>query len=213
MNKNKEMIVGLVLLAILFGMIYWGYRELLISYENFEFSNITLSTILDRQTQQIWDYEYTIDVVSKRLAQAEALIVEYKKENRKLREKIDLLDVMDDLQGNIQRLKDENRRVLKELESLRKNEQREKKLLDKKITSIQEGRKLIAKHRRKLQHLIQDINQQIHEIRNAEQKERDRIESELGNNGYLMRDGRDCSTTRTYDMINGSVKIDVKFLP
>lgn len=171
-----------------FGLAIWGYVEFSTKYEQVKISNAKIQSLLEQQTQQATNYARELELYKENLHKTEELLSKVQDENNKLREKLVLLDKLDELQETVERLKEKNALMINHMSSARKQEPD----FNKSIQNVTEGRKILSKYG----HYISDIKNRIAVIRREErrqtiarQKEEDRLKLLAGNNGYMIRDG------------------------
>lgn len=201
---------GIGLLLIMSFLLYWVLQEVSTNYRRMELSNKLLSHLLGHQTTLAREYEYKSRMLSQKLDQAQVLITQYREENLQLQQKVQLLDQLDDLQNTILQLKEENDLVREQLEEMKKGP------AVGKLKSFKEGKSLVAEYRKR----IKEVGRQVHLLKKdmyqqrvSDLKEVDRIESMLGNKGYLVRDGQAYSQSVVFPIDQRNVNIDVKFVP
>lgn len=179
---------GAVILLLTFGLAMWGYVEFSTKYEQVRISNAKIQSLLEAQTEQATNYARELELYKENLHKTEELLSKVQDENNKLREKLVLLDKLEELQQTVARLQEKNALMINHMSSARKQEPD----FNKSIQNVAEGRKILSKYG----HYISDIKNRIAVIRREEhrqtiarQKEEDRLKLLAGNNGYMIRDG------------------------
>ena len=107
------------------------------------------------------------------------------------------------LENMINTFKKKNRQLDADLQVVRK----ELSLFQPEVSDTEEGRAKIMRfkdHIRMVKKNMNILKEQALEVKIAAQKERDRLEMLYGNNGYLVKDGKDLSQKRK------GAKVDIK---
>ncbi len=107
------------------------------------------------------------------------------------------------LETMLQAFKKKNKQLDVDLQMVRK----ELSLFQPDIADTKEGREKVLRFKNQIRLVKKNmgvLKQQVQEMKIAAQKERDRLEMLYGNNGYMMKDGRDQSLKRQ------GAKVDIK---
>jgi len=210
-KKKKTPLAGIGFLFILAALLFWMFQQIWYNERNMKLSTTLLDQLMDYQTGLTRVYEHRTDLLGKQLDQSRAETEKYKKENQQLRQKVVLMDQIDKLQDTIGSLQTENRRIQDEMRALDKKKTMG---LPQKIRSLKEGKSLIVRYKRtihKVKQLIHQFKRDRYRQRLDDQKEVDRIESMLGNAGYLVKDGHLCAKPKAAP--KPRIDVDVKFVP
>lgn len=210
-QKPKYIFLRMALVFILVGVFIWSYALFKQNYEKVQLSHKMVEALLENETALAKQYAGQLGLMQENLDRTETFLKDIKAENMKLKEKIKLLDQLNDMQQELGRLRNENQEIQEQM--LRVSAQDQSGFAFK---TIEKGKSLIRDLRKKLR----GVRERIHFIKKenakkkiAAQEEVDRNESLLGNNGYLIKDGQlmpmdmpDVTTTV------GGPKVNVKFL-
>ncbi len=107
------------------------------------------------------------------------------------------------LETMIQAFKNKNRQLDKDLQMVRK----ELSSFQPDIADTKEGREKVLRFKNQIRLVKKNmgvLKQQVQEMKIAAQKERDRLEMLYGNNGYMVKDGKNQSLKRQ------GAKVDIK---
>lgn len=194
-------------LVVLLGLVIWSFELYRMNYESMESSNRILMGILDDQTAVTQSYIKELTSIRKNLTQTEQLLARVQEENKRLNQQVELAGEFSQLQKSIADLKAENAQILADI-SLMKKENGD-------FNSVGEGRDIIAKFRQKIHNVKVRIGEIKHNTaleRVLAQKEKDKLESLLGNNGFLVKNGEALPVNpRTADR-SKDIKVDVTFV-
>lgn len=175
------------------------------NYRSYVHQYKVTKTQLDETTARLAVVTQQLDQVTTELNQTRAMysdsqnmLAEVQKENASLKEEIGNLEALrgaasaaqvDQLNATIAQLKDENLKYAGQIDQL-KTEMRE---LQVNVTTIKEGSTWLGKLRDKIREVkmkMRSLKQQAHFAKVKAQQEHDRIAAEIGNSGYLMKDGK-----------------------
>ncbi len=208
---SRRTIIRIVLLAVLMGTWFWLYWQLSLNYQIVTQSNVISESLLEDQALLARAKAKELSLVRENLRETEYLLGKLRQENEKLRQKIVLLDQVADLKETIDRLKEKNAMLINHIASVKEREPD----FDKTVKTTEDGRSLLQKYRGyiyEVKQRIRDIRRKEHEQKVAIQKEQDRIESMIGNNGYMVRNGENISIENRNSLANSSIKVDVQFV-
>ena len=180
---------GVVVLLIFAGLAVWGYVEFSTKYQELKISNDRIRRLLEKQTEQTLNYARELELYKENLAKTETLLTKVQEENNQLREKLVLLDKLQELEDTVARLKEKNTLMINHLSSLQKQEPD----FRKSIQTMEEGRKVLSKYSKYIGDIkdrLSVIKRDEHRQEMARKKEDDRVKLLAGNNGYMIRDGQ-----------------------
>jgi hypothetical protein len=210
-KNNIFSALGILLLVAMSGLFYWTYNQLMASNESIQNSNRVYQKVLDdslainrANVRELKDFK-------ERLQMTESLLAKMKEENDKLREKLVLLNKVAELESDIARLKERNSQILNQMSQMEwKSPYREQRL-----KSVGEAKALLAEYADKLRL----VKTRIRDIKGAERQkqilaleEADKMKMVLGNNGYLVRDGKIMPAALASPAESQKVKVDVTFV-
>jgi len=210
-SNNKRIILRVTLLSVLVALFSWSYYQFSVSYNNIELSNRMIEALLHKKTALADKYARDLGLAKENLVQTEAFLKKVQEENDKLREKIKLLDKMAELEKTIARLKEKNALIINQMTS----PQRDSTSPEKRFKTIEEGKAIIQDYQEmisKVKKKIKTLKKEEYEKKVAAQKEIDRIQTLLGNNGYWVRDGKLSPPDMPQPNANQNIKIDVEFV-
>jgi len=212
-NKRSSLysIIGAALLIVMMALVAWTYKQFMISYQDVQTSNQVYQNVLDSAMALNRENVKELNEFRTRLQSTESLLAKVKEENDKLREKLVLLDKMAELQDDISRLKERNVQILNQMSQMEwKSPYREQRL-----KTVEEAKALMVEYGEKL-HLVKA---RIHDIKSADRqkfiasrKEEDKMQSLLGNNGYLVRNGKISASGIADTSAEQKIKVDVTFV-
>jgi len=208
---GRRTVVRIVLLAALMGTWFWLYWQLSLNYQIVTQSNSISESLLEDQALLARAKAKEVALVRENLRESEFLLSKLQVENEKLRKKIDLLGQVSDLRATIDRLKEKNVMLINHIASVKETDPN----FDETVKTIEDGQSLLGKYKgyiREVKQRIRNFRKKEQEQKIAIQKEQDRIESMLGNNGYLVRNGENISTENKKSLANSSIKVDVQFV-
>ncbi|MEW5895014.1 MAG: hypothetical protein AB1650_04580 [Candidatus Omnitrophota bacterium] len=215
-RKPKYVILRMSLVAILVSLFFWSYFMFSENYERVELSQKMVAALLDDETELARKYARELGLVQANLERTELFLADIKMENMKLKEKIRLLDELNEMERQIGSLKDENVLIKEEMLkiSLEKNKL-EKQQKFASFDTLEEGKGFIFQFKQKIREVKQRIaflKKEEYKKKVAFQQEIDRNESLLGNNGYLVKDGKPMPMGLPEVMMTRDVKVNVEFV-
>ncbi len=119
----------------------------------------------------------------------EIVLEKVKKENVQLRDKIQLMDEIAQLQDSIAELKHKNSQLVEKEAQVQKGREEDRVMS---WNSLEEARAALTKERLRIQSVkerIEILTSQEKDEKVAVQQELDKIQSHMGNKGYLVREG------------------------
>ena len=205
----------MTLIFILVGIFVWSYIQFFANYKKVELSRKMIEALLENKTDLAKDYAKQLGFVQENLDRTEDFLKDIKDENMKLREKIKLLDQLNDMEREIGRLREENVLIHKQMVEA-SYEFTSDDTAGFKFDTIEKGRLLIKKFKQKFRGIkerIHFLKEKEHKTKVAIQKEVDRKELLLGNNGYLMKDGQPMPVSMPdVENLPDDIKVKVKFV-
>lgn len=217
-RKPMRLWMRVSLLFILTSMFFWAYNQFMISYRTITLSSEMVEALLLNKTELAGQYAEELGLTKEHLTQTGLFLDKLSEENEKLRDKIKLLDTVAKLEDMIGQLKEENALIIEEMVEIEKRYKKRTEVLSS--TDIEETEtggtaELLSKYRKKLvkiKNKIREFKNTIRQERIAKQKERDRKESLLGNNGYFVRGGKSRVGSTNFPSNNLDIRINVKFV-
>ncbi len=208
-------LIGLIFLGVLSGLLIWLLHQTWFNYKNMTLSARLMDQLLEYQAGLTRVHEYRSGMFKDQLEETRELVEKYRAENQQLLKRIQLQDEVTGLRQVIERLKEENKFIREQMDSLRVG-RAEIPVEVPQVRSLKEARALIRgkkKEIRKIKLQIHSLKLDMVQQRIADQKEVDRVETMLGNHGYLVKDGEICSQAMALPQENPQVNIDVTFVP
>lgn len=191
-HKPKYIVLRMVLITILVGIFIWSYSLFSQNYARVELSHKMVEALFQNKTDLAKKYAEQLGLAEGNLDRTESFLKDIKVENMKLKEKVKLLDELNNMEREIGRLREENSQIHRQM--LEANYAATKKGEEKsQFNTIDEGKSLITKFKKKFRAVkdrIRVLKKKERAKKVAIQKEIDRKESLLGNNGYLIRGGQ-----------------------
>jgi len=214
--SKRFSIIGVSSLAILAGLLIWLSYQTWFNYKDMKLSATLMDQLLEYQAGLTRVHEHRSVMFKTQLEQTRELVEKYRDENQRLLERVQLQDEVAELQRMVERLKEENQLIREQMESLRQDQPATTVTRAEQVRSLKEAKTLI---RGKKQEILK-IKVQIHNLKRDmvqqrlnDLKEVDRVESLIGNHGYLVKDGKNCSQQMALTEGNPQVNIDVTFVP
>jgi chromosome segregation ATPase len=193
-----------------------NYRSYVKQYKDTKVQLEETTRKLEAVTQQLNDVTAELNTTKTLLAQTQTMLTQATSENSKLKEDIQGLDGLKategaqnvvDLEARVAALKSKNAEAGNELNSLKT----QLRAFQADFSTMEEGRSLITLFQNKIRLVksrMRTIEQQAYFAKIAAQKERDRIASLNGNNGFLFHNGE----VKKPNATNKSFSIDVKMV-
>lgn len=204
-------VAGILLLAAMSVFFYWTYNQILASNESIQDSNRVYQKVLDDSLAINRANVRELNDFKARLQMTESLLAKVKEENDKLHEKLVLLNKVTELETDISRLKERNNQILNQMSQMEwKSPYREQRL-----KSVGEAKALLAEYADKLRLVktrIRDIKKDERQKQISAFEEEDKMKLVLGNNGYLVRNGKVTSATIPTSTDSKKIKVDVTFV-
>ena len=208
-------IVGMVFLGILAGFLVWLLYQTWFNYKNMRLSTTLMDQLLEYQSGLTRVHEHRSAMFKTQLDQTRDLVEKYRNENQQLLDRIQLQDEVVELQGMVESLQEENKLIRTQMSSLQLD-QPVAQVKVPQVRSLKEARNLIRGKKQEIKKIrlqIHNLKQEMVQQQIADQKEVDRIESLLGNHGYLVKEGKICSQRMALPEASQQVSIDVTIVP
>lgn len=209
-KNNKKLIIRGLLWCAMIALLAFSYRQLYFSYLVMEQSSRLSEMLLHKQTLLMQLKSEQVMLLKNDLKNTEVLVQQLQIENDQLRGQEKTIDKIVELEGEIIQLEEKNAQLEEQVASLKKQTPD----FNETVKNLQDGRKWLAEYSRwinKVKGRMQAIKKEQYVKDVAQQTEQDRVESLLGNNGYLVRNGqllpRDIPPAPTRE-----VKVDVQFV-
>lgn len=211
--RRTKSVIGTLLLAsavILSGFVIKQFVE---NYQSLSASQALLSETLDQQIALSRLYQQELATTKSVLADTQALLAKAQAENVNLSALVEELNQKNaEFQGRMADLEQKNTDLNGQLTVIRDR----LRLLEGDVRNMEEGRSVIQIYKqnlRKVKLKINEFKQEAHFAKVAAQKERDRIETMLGNNGFMVKDGKAVVRGETPAAAGKSrVDVDVQFM-
>jgi Tfp pilus assembly protein PilE len=199
--KGQNLWGLIVIAAILSGLSFWTYNEVANDYLSVERSNKMVAALLENQTQVVRNYSHQVNDFKMNLAKAEEKIAQVETENTDLKGKLAALENVSALEQRIAELEASNAQLKQDMELAAAAAKSREDELNMKLQefiaeldfkSVDEGRVILTKYKKKIREIksriktfqIEDRNEEIAAFRSQ-----DAARLSLGNNGYLIRNG------------------------
>lgn len=193
-----------------------NYRSYVKQYKDTKEQLEETTRKLEAVTQQLNEVTAELNTTKTLLAQTQTMLTQATSENNKLKEDIQSLDGMktaegvqnvNDLEARVAALKSKNNEADRELSNLKT----QLRAFQADFSTLEEGRSLITLFQNKIKLVksrMRAIQQEAYFAKIAAQKERDRIATLNGNNGYMIRNGE----VKKPNQGNKNFSIDVKMV-
>lgn len=219
-RKDRTIWSRLILIAAMVGLSFWSYKQFVWNYNRIDMTYSIIQSLLVNQATLVKVYEKEIAILKASLQATEVILADTELENKRLQQKIVLLDRLTDLERAIAGLKAKNAQIISDMVSIREQEQARKVQMSQIIPPLEEelfdtvegGKTLLAKYRNKV-HKIKQIIKRIKKDDKDERivifKEEDQKKLLLGNNGYLVKNGVS-SPPRMLDVLPSPNHVSIK---
>jgi CHASE3 domain sensor protein len=207
LKKRQKFWIRFTLLLIIFVMSYWAYDQFAYNFRNMELSNRMIEAMLENKTALAKQYAKDLGILKQDLTRAETILAEVQKENDQLHQQVQLANTVADLEREIAQLKERNQQLLTDVDK--------SPYFEKSIMTIAQGKGLLAQCVDKLKKIKQrmgEIRQEEHSAKVAARMEKDKIKLLVGNNGFLVRNGKFSPVDIVLPAANKNVTIDVQFV-
>lgn len=213
--------IGLILLAsipVLYLNIYKNFQD---NYFSLKQSGMISETQLSQQMALGQELALTNENLNQQIFQAKdqlrrtkTLLSSVEAENTQLRQKIELMGQMSDLEATIAGLKERNAQIEMQM---REMQQKQASLKETPATAktIAQAKAWIKEYMQKIRQFkgrIQEIRQEERTERIAAQQEQDRVATLNGNQGFLVRDGKQAMPEGAKPVIGKTVNVEVRFV-
>ena len=183
MARRWRSIIGTILVVVMMILTAIAVRQYVENYENTLLAQQIMVGVYEKQVSLTKTYAQELASTKNLLVEAQANLEQSKIEISQLNDK------NSEFQKIIAQLEEKNTQLSNELAVV----QERLRLLEGDVKSLDEARALIAEYKGKFRLVktkIKAFNREAFEAKVAAQKERDRIAMLMGNNGYLVRDGK-----------------------
>ena len=188
--RRTRSIFGSLLLATAVILLGFVIKQSIENYQSLNASHALMSETLDQQVALSRLYQQELVATKAALAETQALLAKAQAENVNLSALVEELNQKNAaFQARMVDLEQKNIDLNGQLNVI----QERLRFLEGDVRSIEEGRAVIQTYKqnlRKVKIKIGEFKQEAHYAKIAAQKERDQIETMLGNNGYIMKNGK-----------------------
>lgn len=210
-RNNKKIWLKGIVFSVLLGVTLWVYWQFYLNYLLLEKTSRLSELLLQEQAVLLQTRGQKIAMITENLRKTATLVTQLKTENEKLQGQVKLLDKMPELEKTIALLEERNATLLAQMDTLREKGPD----WDAEIQSVQDGKNYLSKYSdwiRKVKRRIRTIKHEAFQERVEARKEQDRIRSLLGNNGYVIRDGRMLPMDVPEGSPSQNIRVDVRFV-
>ncbi len=188
--RRWKSVTGIILSVIMLVLTAFSVRQYTENYENTLLAYQLLSGTYEKQSSLTETYARELSTTKGLLFQAQTDLELAKAEIGELTARTDqLTESNNNYQAMISQLEEKNAQLAKDMQAL----QERLSYLDGNVKDLAEAKNLIGEYKDKFRLVkgkIRAFNRQAFEAKVAAQKEKDRIAMLLGNNGYLVKDGK-----------------------
>ncbi len=212
-RKPKYIILRMSLIFLLVGIFVWSYILFWQNLDRVNLSEKMIEAILENKIELANKYAKQLGLANVNLKRTEAFLRDLQLENMQLKEKVKLLDRLNDLEREMGLLREENAKIHEiMLTSKAGSSSRVKEDFD----SIEQGRSLLSQLKDKLaavRERISFLRKKEHQKKIAYQQEIDQKKMLLGNNGYVLKDGQPMPMDMPKECaLSNDVRIKVEFV-
>lgn len=200
--------LGFLVLAVLCAGFYWFFQQYMNAYWDMQASVQTTQRILDDQFTMNRKNRLKISVLEENLKQTEYLLAKMEQENDQLQQKVVLLNHMAEIESSLSQLKEKNAQISMEMATMKLKAE----MNAGNFSTVGEGKKVLANFKNKLRQIknrITGLKRDAVEKQILALREDDRVQSLLGNNGFLVKNGKTSAMEYPAVAKEKSVKIDV----
>ncbi|MFA5088707.1 MAG: PilZ domain-containing protein [Candidatus Omnitrophota bacterium] len=213
--RRIKSIVGSVLVLVMFTMSVFVVYQHMQNYSNIQASHEVLSGAYEHQQILSQTYAGQVNSLRAELTEAQQFLADAKAANA------DLQAMVNDYQNQLIQNKAEFDRIIADLND--KNAQlnselavvRERlRIFEGDIRDLEEGRSTLSLYRSKwrlIKGKMGALKREAYLAKVTAQNERDRVEMLMGNNGYLVKDGKNYQPNQMDAQSPRNVEIDVQF--
>lgn len=215
-RKPKYIALRMALVFVMTGIFVWSYILFWQNFDRIHLSEKMVEAILENKTELARKYAQELGLANINLERTEAFLRDVQTENLQLKEKIKLLDQLNDLEREIGSLREENARIQEFVRDSGGKITQAQVKDDFDFDSIDNGRSLLQQLRQKIagvKNRISFLKKKEKEYKIAVQREVDEKKMELGNNGYLVKDGKPMPVNLPDEKhLSDGVKVKVEFV-
>ena len=211
--RRTRSVIGSLLLASAVILAGFAIKQSLENYQSLSASQALMSETMDQQTALSRLYAQELAATKTVLADTRDLLAKAQAENVNLSALVQELNQKNtEFQARMADLEQKNIDLNGQLTVI----QDRLRLLEGDVRTMEEGKAVIQSYKqnlRKVKIKISEFQQEAHFAKVAAQKERDRIETMLGNNGYMVKGGKAVVRGETPAASGKSrVDVDVQFM-
>ena len=214
-HKIRRKTIRIFLVTAVVVLCSWIYTQFNKTYSKVDLSHRMVEALLADKTNLAQQYAAELGLTKESLQKTEEFLDKVQEENERLREKIKLLDKVTELEETISRLKEKNALIINHMSSMSPGGTQPKMSKVKYLKTIEDVKEKITEQKaevKKLYAKLDELKTEEKKKKKGLQEERDRIKSLIGNNGYIMRDGKLSPPDVVYPSSNSNAKVDVKFV-
>lgn len=212
-RKPKHIFIRMGLVAILVGIFFWSYMMFAENFERVEMAQRMVDAVVENNMTLAHKYAEELGIAKENLVKTEKFLKDVQFENMKLKEKIALLDQLNQMDSEIGQLKQENLKLTSEIEKMRQDMADLGDSTNFEFGTVKEGRSLLAKFKEKIRGVKERLGflkKRDHQEKVAVQKKIDEQETLLGNKGFLVKDGAStikmCGAQKSSETVNVKVE-------
>ncbi|HSV43828.1 MAG TPA: hypothetical protein VLJ10_04660, partial [Candidatus Bathyarchaeia archaeon] len=120
-RKPKHIFIRMSLVAILVGIFFWSYMMFAENFERVELAQRMIDAVVENNMGLARKYAEELGIANENLEKTKGFLKEVEFENLKLKEKIALLDQLNQMDSEIGQLKQENLKLTSEIEKMRQD--------------------------------------------------------------------------------------------
>ncbi len=187
--RRTRIVIGTFLMTVMMGLLIFSVNQFRENYVTLQASHEEISKAFEGQLSLSQYYAAELTVTKQQLAEAQQLLTQAREENTNLQNLVGELNQKTiEFEQTIAKLKDENANLSTEMVSLKDR----LRLFEGDVKDMAEAKAVIALFKEKLRVVkgkIKQFKREAYEAKVSIQKERDRIETLMGNTGFLVKDG------------------------
>ncbi len=218
-KARRRLYLRITMLSIIFVLLAWASFLFMQNYNSVSLSQKMMNAIINNKTELAMKYARQLGLIEEDLEKTRDFVSDLETENRQLKEKLALLSQLQNLEAEIDSLRQQNEALTGSSEPSQQTASLGVEPTGRKpwvFETIEQGRAMLKDLRcsfRKVKARMGEIKAQEVAKKRQAQAEIDRVRSMVGNNGYVVRDGNPMPMTmpEVTDQASG-IQVNVNFV-
>lgn len=189
-KARKRLYLRIIMLTIVFSLLIWAWVLFSQNYRNITLSQKMVDAIIQNNVALAHKYARELGIVQENLDETQGFVLNLKDENEKLKEQIRLLGELKNLEAQIQVLQAENDQLVMKMNSSQGGKKQPGHPSKNKTDSLEfETIEEGKTLLAELRDLVRNVKGRMWKLREKKQAEIDEFESMVGNQGFLIKNG------------------------